>query len=170
MDDFILDAQGTRHDPEAAGLGHSSDRGMEQASIKRSAPGLAAGDDAAESVYREAAEEQERHDGLHAARLYYRAGLWIATRLVSGIRIDDACTLVLAGVLLGIVNAIVRPIAIILTLPITILTLGLFLLVVNTAMVAWSRRCCRDSTFPAASGRHLGPRDRLESPVGSARP
>jgi len=63
-------------------------------------------------------------------------GLWLATRLVSGIRIDDASSLVLAGVLLGVVNAIVRPIAIILTLPITILTLGLFLLVVNTAMVA----------------------------------
>lgn len=63
-------------------------------------------------------------------------GLWIATRLVSGIRIDDGGTVVLAGFLLGIVNAIVRPIAIILTLPITILTLGLFLLVVNTAMVA----------------------------------
>ena len=42
----------------------------------------------------------------------------------------------LAGLLLGIVNAIVRPIAIVLTLPITILTLGFFLLVVNTAMVA----------------------------------
>jgi len=63
-------------------------------------------------------------------------GLWLATRLVSGIRIDDATTVVLAGLLLGVVNAIVRPIAIILTLPLTILTLGLFLLVVNTAMVA----------------------------------
>ena len=63
-------------------------------------------------------------------------GLWVATRLVSGIRIDDAWTLVWAGFLLGIVNAIVRPVAIILTLPITILTLGLFLLVVNTAMMA----------------------------------
>jgi putative membrane protein len=62
-------------------------------------------------------------------------GLWVATRLVSGIRIEDPWTLVLAGVLLGIINAIIRPIAIILTLPITILTLGLFLLVVNTAMV-----------------------------------
>lgn len=62
-------------------------------------------------------------------------GLWVATRLVSGIRIDNASTLILAGVLLGVVNAIVRPIAIILTLPITILTLGLFLLIVNTAMV-----------------------------------
>ncbi len=63
-------------------------------------------------------------------------GLWIATRWVSGIRIDNASTLILAGVLLGVVNAIVRPIAVVLTFPITILTLGLFLLVVNTGMVA----------------------------------
>jgi putative membrane protein len=63
-------------------------------------------------------------------------GLWLATRLVSGIRIDDPWTLVFAGVLLGVVNAIVRPIAIILTLPLTILSLGLFLLIINTAMVA----------------------------------
>ena len=63
-------------------------------------------------------------------------GLWIATRWVSGIRIDDAATLVLAGALLGIVNAIIRPIAIVLTLPITIVTLGFFLLVVNAGMVA----------------------------------
>ncbi len=63
-------------------------------------------------------------------------GLWIATRWVSGIQIDDAVTLVLAGALLGIVNAIIRPIAIVLTLPITILTLGIFLLVVNAGMIA----------------------------------
>ena len=63
-------------------------------------------------------------------------GLWIATRWIDGVRIDDATTLVLAGALLGIINAIVRPLAIVLTLPITILTLGLFLLVVNAGMVA----------------------------------
>ncbi len=63
-------------------------------------------------------------------------GLWIATRWGPGIRIDNAGTLVLAGLLLGLVNAVVRPILVILTLPITILSLGLFLLVVNTAMVA----------------------------------
>ena len=63
-------------------------------------------------------------------------GLWIATYWVSGIHIDDATTLVLAGALLGIINAIVRPIAIVLTLPITILSLGFFLLVVNAGMVA----------------------------------
>ena len=63
-------------------------------------------------------------------------GLWIATRWVPGIRIDNAGTLVLAGLLLGVVNAVVRPILVILTLPITILSLGFFLLIVNTAMLA----------------------------------
>jgi putative membrane protein len=67
-------------------------------------------------------------------------GLWVATRWVNGIRIDDPTTLVLAGLLLGVVNAIVRPIAVVLTFPFTIVTLGFFLLVINTAMVglvAW---------------------------------
>ncbi len=63
-------------------------------------------------------------------------GLWVATRWVPGIRIDDPGTLVLAGLLLGVVNAIVRPVVILLTLPLTLLTLGVFLLVVNTAMLA----------------------------------
>jgi putative membrane protein len=63
-------------------------------------------------------------------------GLWLATRWVSGITVDDAGTLVLAGLLLGVVNAIVRPIAVVLTFPITIVTLGFFLLVINAAMLA----------------------------------
>jgi putative membrane protein len=62
-------------------------------------------------------------------------GLWLATRWVSGIVIDTPTTLLLAAVLLGIVNAIVRPIAVLLTLPFTLLTLGVFLLVVNAAML-----------------------------------
>ena len=62
-------------------------------------------------------------------------GLWLASVWVPGVHVDSTQTLLLAGLLLGIVNAIVRPIAFILTLPITILTLGLFLLVLNAAMV-----------------------------------
>ena len=62
-------------------------------------------------------------------------GLWVATRWVSGIYIDSPATLVLAGLLLGVVNAVVRPIAVILTFPFTVLTIGLFLLVVNAAML-----------------------------------
>jgi putative membrane protein len=63
-------------------------------------------------------------------------GLWLATLWVPGVRIDGPGTLVLAGMLLGIVNSIVRPIAIVLTFPMTIVTLGLFLLVINAGMVA----------------------------------
>jgi putative membrane protein len=74
--------------------------------------------------------------GFIARALISAIGLWIATRWVTGIRIDNPTSLVLAGLLLGIVNAVVRPIAVVLTFPITILTLGFFLLVVNTAMVA----------------------------------
>jgi putative membrane protein len=64
-------------------------------------------------------------------------GLWLATRLLGPARIfiDDAGTLVLAGILLGVVNAIVRPVTVVLTFPITLATLGFFLLVVNAAML-----------------------------------
>ena len=63
-------------------------------------------------------------------------GLWLATQWVSGVRIHGLGTLALAALLLGVVNAIVRPVAFVLTLPLTVLTLGLFLLILNAAMVA----------------------------------
>lgn len=62
-------------------------------------------------------------------------GLWAATELFDGFHIDSALTLVLAGLLLGVVNAIVRPFALLISLPALLLTLGLFLLVVNAAML-----------------------------------
>jgi putative membrane protein len=78
--------------------------------------------------------------GFFVRALIVALGLWLATAWVSGVVIDTPATLVLAGILLGIVNSIVRPIAIVLTLPMTIVTLGLFLLVINAGMVglvAW---------------------------------
>jgi len=63
-------------------------------------------------------------------------GLWVASELLSGLTFDSTSKLILAAVVLGIVNALVRPIAFILTLPITVVTLGLFLLVLNAGMVA----------------------------------
>lgn len=62
-------------------------------------------------------------------------GLWAATAMLDGIHIDTPTTLVLAGLLLGIVNAIVRPFALLLSLPALLVTLGLFLLVINAAML-----------------------------------
>jgi putative membrane protein len=63
-------------------------------------------------------------------------GLWVASQLLDGLHFATPSKLLLAAVLLGIVNAFVRPLAFILTLPITIVTLGLFLLVLNAGMVA----------------------------------
>jgi putative membrane protein len=62
-------------------------------------------------------------------------GLWAATEMLDGVKIDSASTLVFAGLLLGVVNAIVRPFALLLSLPALLLTLGLFLLVINAAML-----------------------------------
>lgn len=105
-------------------------------------------------------------------------GLWIATRWVAGIRIDDAQTLVLAALVLGVVNAIIRPIAVILTFPLTLLSLGLFLLVVNAGMLgltAWLLRGFHVADFRAAllgslivsvtgwiGSMFIGPRGRFE--------
>jgi putative membrane protein len=62
-------------------------------------------------------------------------GLWAATALLDGIKISSATTLILAGLLLGLVNAVVRPFALLLSLPALLITLGLFLLVINAAML-----------------------------------
>ena len=62
-------------------------------------------------------------------------GLWAAESILDGVTIDTAMTLVLAGLLLGVINAIVRPFALLLSLPALVLSLGLFLLVINAAML-----------------------------------
>src|SRR5690349_16511213 len=57
-------------------------------------------------------------------------------RLVRGIGLDSLTSALVAGLVLGIINAVVRPILVVLTFPITLLTLGLFLLVLN-AFCLW---------------------------------
>src|SRR4051812_12092021 len=78
--------------------------------------------------------------GFIARVLITAFGLWLADMLLDGIAFDGAGPLFGAALLLGIVNAFVRPVVFFLTLPITFMTLGLFLLVINGAMislVAW---------------------------------
>ena len=85
-------------------------------------------------------------------------GLWIATKLFAGLVFDGPWTLLLAAALLGIVNAIVRPVAVILTLPLTLLSLGLFLLVINAGMlglVAWLLDGFTISSFWTALGASI---------------
>ena len=68
---------------------------------------------------------------LLARWLVNAAALIAVAYLYPGVKVDDFVTALIAALVLGLVNAIVRPILVILTLPVTILTLGLFLFVIN---------------------------------------
>jgi putative membrane protein len=68
------------------------------------------------------------------------AALALAARIVPGIYLAGWGPALLAGLVLGLVNALVRPVLVILTFPLTLVTLGLFLLVLNAfclALTAW---------------------------------
>jgi putative membrane protein len=74
-------------------------------------------------------------NGFLVRMLITAISLWLAALIVPGMDLAGLGTVLGAALLLGIVNAFVRPIVILLTLPLTILTLGLFLLVVNAMML-----------------------------------
>lgn len=61
-------------------------------------------------------------------------GLFLASSLVPGVSLSGGWTFILAAVFLGLVNGLIRPIAYVLTFPLTLVTLGLFILVLNAAM------------------------------------
>ena len=62
-------------------------------------------------------------------------GLWLADAMLQGMYFDHAAAMVVSALLFGLVNATVRPVVVLITLPITFLSLGLFLLVINGAML-----------------------------------
>ena len=72
--------------------------------------------------------------GILVRTLIIALGLGLASFLLPGVAIGGAGTLIIAALLLGLVNAVIRPILVVLTFPITLVTLGLFLLVINAAM------------------------------------
>jgi len=74
--------------------------------------------------------------GILIRMLVVALGLWLASVLVPGIAVAGPWTLLGAALLLGIVNAVLRPVLVLLTLPVTVVTLGLFVLVINAAMLA----------------------------------
>jgi putative membrane protein len=61
--------------------------------------------------------------------------VFASARVIPGVVIDNFTTSVIVAIILGVVNAIIKPILIILTLPINIMTLGLFTLVINAVVV-----------------------------------
>ena len=62
-------------------------------------------------------------------------GLWLAAEFVPGVEVGSTGSLIAAAVLLGVVNALVRPLLTFVTFPLTVITFGLFLLVVNAATI-----------------------------------
>jgi putative membrane protein len=83
------------------------------------------------------------------------AAVFLAANLVPGIAVSGFGAALIAGVILGFVNAVIKPILIVLTLPFTIVTLGLFIFVVNAvclALVAWLVPGFSISGFWAALG------------------
>ncbi|MGB5626423.1 MAG: phage holin family protein [Woeseiaceae bacterium] len=72
--------------------------------------------------------------GIFIRTLIAMLGLFLASQILPGVTITGTGTFILAALLLGLVNGVVRPIAFVLTLPLTIVTLGLFLFVLNAAM------------------------------------
>ena len=80
----------------------------------------------------------------------------IAAYLVPGIIVSGPAAALIAGLILGFVNAIVRPVLILLTLPVTLLTLGLFLFVVNAICLALTAALVPGFGIDGAAGAFLG--------------
>jgi putative membrane protein len=73
-------------------------------------------------------------NGFFLRTLITILGLLVASAIIPGVEIHGTGSVIIAAVLLGLVNGFVRPVAFLLTLPITILSLGLFLFILNAAM------------------------------------
>ena len=65
------------------------------------------------------------------------AALWIVANFVPGVHVTSITSLIVVSIILGLVNAIIKPILIVLTLPLEILTLGLFTLIINAFLFWW---------------------------------
>tara|TARA_B100000809_G_scaffold236099_1_gene254846 strand:+ start:121 stop:576 length:456 start_codon:yes stop_codon:yes gene_type:complete len=63
------------------------------------------------------------------------AALWVAARLVGGIEIDGVGSLAITAIIFGVVNAAIKPVVHLLGCPLSCLTLGIFALVINAAML-----------------------------------
>ena len=72
-----------------------------------------------------------------AKTLITAVAVLIAAYVLDGVHVKDSTTAVIVAAVLGLLNSFVKPILIVITIPITIFTLGLFLLVINVLIVKW---------------------------------
>ena len=73
--------------------------------------------------------------GMIVTWLLSAAAVWLTARWVPGVQVEGFEAAMWAAFAIGLLNAVVRPIIVVLTLPVTVLTLGLFLLVINAGMI-----------------------------------
>jgi putative membrane protein len=76
--------------------------------------------------------------GLIIRILVTAVAAYLAAYLLKGVEISNYTTAIIVAVVLAVLNTFVKPILVILTIPITIVTLGLFLLIINALMVKWA--------------------------------
>ncbi|MDO8425468.1 MAG: phage holin family protein [bacterium] len=67
--------------------------------------------------------------------IIYTIAIGIAAYVLPGVRVEGAIAALIAALILGIVNAVLRPLLVLLTLPVTVVTLGLFVFVINAFLV-----------------------------------
>jgi putative membrane protein len=82
--------------------------------------------------------------------------LWLVDQLVAGIHVAGAASLFFAALVLGVLNALLRPLLLLVTLPINLLTLGLFTLVINGAMLRLAAAAVRGFTIESFGSAVLG--------------
>ena len=81
--------------------------------------------------------------------------LWVASHVFKGIQFSSTSSLVVSALLLGLANAIVRPLLVFLTLPLTVLTFGLFLLVINSVFLGISVYMSSRASTSRVLARHM---------------
>ncbi len=86
--------------------------------------------------------------------LLLAAALLLVHRAYAGVSVDSYSTALIAALVLGLLNTLVRPLLVLLTLPVTLLTLGLFLFVIN-ALMFWAAASVLDGFHVAGFGAAL---------------
>lgn len=94
--------------------------------------------------------------GFFLRWLFNAIAIYLTTRIIQGLQIPDFTTALIAALVLGIVNAFIRPIVLLLTLPINLLTLGLFTLIVNTLMLYLVAAVVRSFVITSFSSALIG--------------
>jgi putative membrane protein len=74
--------------------------------------------------------------GILVRWLVSAVALWLTSGIVRGVQVRGVTALLLAAAMIGVINAVVRPLVLLLTLPLSIVTFGLFILVINASMLA----------------------------------